>query len=178
VSLDPNRRGQAYALTVITPIVPGEEPALEAFLVAARPSPLAKLPRTHFGRWVVVPALPTEPEQPREDPLGCALLIFSVSFDGGRDSYLDELCELMADEAREIWGRCVGSGSAAGTELKAYLLHNQIRTGFFVAAYPKATVATVKRCLRVRERMIEFANRSQAMAPRELRRAFTEEFDA
>lgn len=176
--LDPNRLGQAYALTVVTPIVPGEEDALRAYLEGLRPSPLAKLERTHFGRFVIVPRFARDAAQPHDDPLGCALLIFSVSIDGPRDSYLDELARLMAAEAREIWGRCVGSGSASGAELVAYLRHNQIRTGFFVAAYPHATVPAVKRCLAVRERLIAFATRSQALSPAELRRAFFEQFDA
>lgn len=176
MSLDPNRDGQTYALTVMTPITPGEEDRLRAYLEGLSPSPLATLARTHFGRWVIVPEFVTDPSQPHDDPLECALLIFSVSFDGPRDSYLDELCERMAEPAREIWGRCVGSGSASGAELKAYLLHNQIRTALFVAAYPAATVRTVKHCVDLRERMISFATRSQAMSPRELRSAFFEQF--
>ena len=175
-ALDPNRRGSADALTVMTPIVPGEEDALRAVLEGFSTSPLARLPRTHFGRWVIVPAFVTDPSQAHDDPLGCALLIFSVTFDGPRDSSLDELCDELAAEAREIWGRCVGAGSATGAELKAYLRHNQVRTGFFVAAYPQATVPAVRRCLRLRERMLAFAPRSQAMSPAELRRAFAEEF--
>ena len=61
--LDPNRTGQAYALTVIAPVARGEEDALRAYLEALHPSPLAKLPRTHFGRWVLLPQLVTEPSQ-------------------------------------------------------------------------------------------------------------------
>jgi hypothetical protein len=175
-ALDPNRRGQAYALTVATPVVPGEEDALRAYLENLTESPLARLERTHFGRFVIVPAFHTEDSQPGADPLGCPLLIFSVTFDGPRDSYLDELCDGLGAEAVQIWGRCVGAGSARGAELKAYLRHNQVRTGFFVAAYPDATVPAVRRCVALRARMIGFATRSQAMRPSQLRRAFADEF--
>jgi hypothetical protein len=83
----------------------------------------------------------------------------------------------LAAEAREIWGRCVGCPpEATGPQLKAYLLHNKIDTGFFVAAYPHATVSQVKAALDARSRLIEFAVRSQDLGPDELWRAFMEEF--
>ena len=51
--------GQAVALTVLTPIAAGEVDALRAYLERLREhdprGPLARLPRTHFGRWVIVP---------------------------------------------------------------------------------------------------------------------------
>ena len=177
--LSGDRAGQAYALTVLTPIRPGRERELREYLDSLPPSdsPLNRLPRTHFARWVIVPDLPNDPAQPKEDHLGCQYLLFTSNFDGPLDSYLDELCERLAPEAREIWGRCVGCPDpATGRALKGYLLHNQIHTGQFVAAYPNATVAAVKAALELRERAIDFAVRAQAMAPAELLRAFREEF--
>jgi hypothetical protein len=51
--------GQAFALTVLTPIAAGEQEPLRAYLEGLRAGgargPLARLPRTHFGRWVIVP---------------------------------------------------------------------------------------------------------------------------
>jgi hypothetical protein len=176
MSLDPNRAGQAYALTVVAPIARGEEDALRAYLQALDPSPLAKLPRTHFGRWVIVRQVVAEPSQRHPVALRPAQLIFSVTFDGARDSYVDELCELMGDEACEIWRRCSGSRSARGADLKTYLLRHQVRTGLFFAAYPDAAVQRVRRAVDVRERLIDFAVRAQTMSPRELRRGFIDEF--
>lgn len=175
-----NVAGKAYALTVMTPIVPGEEAALRSYLEGLRDrgsSPLAKLPRTHFGRWVILEDFVDDPKQPRKDHLSCQYLIFTSCFDHPLDSYLDELCERLGPEAREIWGRCIGCPEgAAGATLKAYLLHHQIDTGYFVAAYPEATVAEVKQGLELRERMIAFAVGSQALEPAELQQAFAEEF--
>jgi hypothetical protein len=172
----PDQTGQASALTVFTPIVSGEEDALRGYLEALHPSPLAKLERTHFGRWVVVDGLVTEPSQRRPDELRRAQLIFSASFDGPRDSYLDELCATIPDEARAIWGRCAGSGSASGAELKAYLLRNHVKTGLFFAAYADATVQQVRRAVDLRERVMGFAVRAQAMTPSALRQGFWDEF--
>jgi hypothetical protein len=177
--VDASISGQAYALTVFTPIVPGSESELRTYLegLRAHGSPLARLPRTHFGRWVVVEDFTSEREQPKEDHLPCPYLLFTSNFDGDLDSYLDELCERLAPEAKEIWGRCIGCPeSAAGAELKAYLLHNRIPTGVFFAAYPNATVSKVKESLLLRERMIAFAIRAQGLEPAELLPAFTAEF--
>ena len=174
-----NKAGQAYALMVMTPIVPGQEGALRTYLEGLRDdgSPLAKLGRVHFGRWLILERLHNEDSQPKKESLSCQYLVFTSCSDGPVDAYLDELCEVLAPEAAEIWGRCVGCPEGArGADLKRYLLHNQIDTGLFVAAYPKATVPMVKAALDVRERMIDFAVSSQGMGPDELKGAFDEEF--
>ncbi len=178
-----NQAGQAYALMVLTPIAPGAEPELRAYLEGLRDrpegSPFERLGRTHFARWVIVPDFVNDPSQPKEDHLGGPYLVFTSNLDGPLDSYLDELCTKLAPEAKEIWGRCVGCpAGAAGPELKRYLLHNQIGTGFFVSAYPTADVAKVRRCLDVRSRLIAFAQRAEDLDPRALRTAFREEFPA
>ena len=173
-----NVAGQAYALMVMTPIVPGEEAPLRRYIESfpQDASPLARLPRTHFARWVIVPDFVHDPEQPAPDPLGCQYLVFTSNFDGPLETYLDNLCERLGPEAREIWGRCAGcEKDASPADLKAYLLHNQVDTGFFVAAYPDASVAKVKQALATREKLIDFAERAQAMDPAALRRAFDEE---
>jgi hypothetical protein len=177
-----NVSGQAYAFMAMTPVTPGEEHALAAYLRGLRargPSPLAKLPRTHIGRFVIVEDFHNDPswKQRREEHLDLPYLIFTTNFDGDLDSYLDELCEQLAPEAGEIWGRCIGCPeSAQGAELKAYLKHNQIDTGIFFAAYGHAPVPTVKRSLRERERMIAFASAAQGLEPAELQRRFIDEF--
>lgn len=174
-----NSSGQATAFMALTPIQPGSEGELRAYLEALRKdeSPLARLGGTHFARWVILDDWVNDPSQPRQDHLESRYLIFTSNFDGPLDPYLDELCVKLAAEAREIWGRCVGCPpEATGPQLKAYLLHNKIDTGFFVAAYPHATVPQVKAAVDARERLIEFAVRAQAMAPADLQRAFAEEF--
>ncbi len=177
-----NVAGQAYAFMAMTPVMPGEEDALADYLRGLRdpgPSPLAKLERTHIGRFVIVRDFHNDPSwgQRHEEHLDLPYLIFTSNFDGDLDSYLDELCEKLAPEAKEIWGRCVGCPvSASGPALKTYLKHNQINTGIFFAAYGESTVETVKRCLRQRDRMIDFAVRTQGLEPADLQREFLAEF--
>ncbi|MGH2944095.1 MAG: hypothetical protein ACRDLN_15110 [Solirubrobacteraceae bacterium] len=174
-----NIAGQAYSLLVLTPICPGEEDALRACLEGLDPqdSPLAKLPRTHMARWIVVADMPSPPGRHVRDPLGGQFLLFTSNFDGDVDSYLHELCELMAPEAAAIWSHCVGCPRPAeGAALKAYLHRNQIDSGFAFAAYGQASVARVRTALDKRERLIAFAVRAQEMEPAERRAAFLEQF--
>ncbi len=173
---DPDRSGQAGALTVLTPIAPGAEPELRAYLAGLRPgpSPLARVPGTHFGRWVIVSDLVAEDERD-PDHLAGSHLLFTASFDGSMDAYLDALSSALAAEAQEIWGRCTGAPRpAAGPALKAYLRAHHHRTGFFVAAYPQATVGRVRAALDQRDKAIAFARDAQGMDPAELQAAFLE----
>jgi hypothetical protein len=179
VSRSTNVFGKAYLLMVLTPVRPGEEEALRAFLEGLResgPSPLTRLARTHVGRWLILPDLPQNPAA-MADHLDMPYLLFTSAFDGDLQSYLDELVRALAPEAGEIWGRCVGCPDpAAGGALKHYLEHNQLDAGFFFAAYGESTVADVKRALDKRERLIAFMLRTQGMEPATLQEVFVREF--
>ncbi|MDQ3677452.1 MAG: hypothetical protein M3401_11725 [Actinomycetota bacterium] len=180
---DANRNGQAYGFQAMTPIEPGREGELRAYLegLHATGSPFAKLPRTHMGRWVIIKDFYNDAswKQGKEEHLDLEYLVFTSNFDGELDSYLDELCEVLAPEAGEIWGRCVGCPeSASGDALKSYLEHNQIDCGFFYAAYGEATVPQVLAALEQRDKVIAFATRTQGMEPAELQQAFLAEFGA
>jgi hypothetical protein len=178
VPLTSNTLGNMYALTVLAPIMPGSEDNLRAYLEGFRDqgSPLARLPRTHFGRWVIVPNFVRDPKQRKGDDLGCAYLLFTSTFDGALDSYLEELSELDP-EAERIWGHCIGSPEPArGAELKAYLLHNQIDTGLFFSACADASVGKVRQSLDKRDKTIAVAVRSQGMDVASLQQEFLKEF--
>lgn len=162
----------------MTPILADREAELRVFLegFTQQTSPFASLPQTHFGRWVILRGW-NDDAQPRKDTLNSEYLIFTSNFDGPRDSYLDALCALAT--AGEIWRHCVGCPQpAAGDALKAYLLHNQIDIGFFVAAYNKLSIEEVKSNLALREQLSAFAVSSQGLDPASLQSRFNAEFDA
>jgi hypothetical protein len=172
-----NRSGQAYAFMAMTPVLDGHERELREYLEAfdQQTSPFAELPQTHFGRWVIIRDWVDNRTQPKRDHLGCPYLIFTSNLHGSIDDYLNALCEL--EQARAIWSHCIGCPTpATGKALKTYLLHNQLDTGFFVAAYKNASVAEVQSSLALRERLIAFATSSQGMGPQQLKDAFDGEF--
>src|SRR4051812_5467756 len=173
--LTSNTLGQAYALTVLTPIRPGARDDLCALLAGfeRNESPFADLERTHFARWVVVDDFINDRSQRTEDHLACPYLLFTATLDGEVDSYLSVLC--TKDWAARVWGACIGAPDPpTGPALKSYLRHNQIDTGLFFSAYPDARVERVHRCLDLRQKVIEFAADGQAMDRETLKREFLE----
>jgi hypothetical protein len=178
----PNVSGQAYAFLALTPVKPGEEGPLKTYLEGLRkpgPSPFSRVPGTHMARFVIVERFFNAPsyKQRKPDKLDGPYLVFSSNFDGDLDPYLDTLCDAMASEAGEIWGRCVGCPKPAeGDALKTYLKHNQIKTGLFFSAYNTATVQRVRDALAQRQQMIDFAVRGQGLDAPDLQKAFLEEF--
>jgi len=172
-----NTAGQAYAFLAMTPIVPGAQDELRAAIEGfATTRPFERLPRTHFARLVILPDWVNDPSQPREDHLKSPYLIFSTTFDGPRDSYLDELGRRLAPEAAQVWGRCIGAPKRPrGVALKRYLLHNQIDIGFYVAAYPDATVQRVQAALARRRALADLAVRTQGLDASDLRAAYTKQ---
>jgi hypothetical protein len=179
VPLTSNTLGGIYALTVFTPVIEDRVDELRSFLGALPPqsSPLQRLEMVHFARWVIVPDFVSAPSQPRPEHLPSPYLLFSATFDGSLDAFLNDLCRKLPSEAEAIWGCCTGAPvPARGVALQAYLKHNQIQTGLFFAAYPDASVTMVKRALETREKAIAFAARAQSMELPTVREAFIQEF--
>jgi hypothetical protein len=175
-----NVSGQASGFLAMTPIKPGEEAALRAYLEGFRERgerPFQAVARTHMARFVIVTDFHNDPKwkQRKEEHLAVPTLCFSSNLDGDIDSYLDVLAKGMAKHVPEIWGRCIG-GPKDAKGLKAYLKHNQIDCGFFYAAYGQATVPEVKASIDQRDRLMAFATRTQGMPPAELQQAFIKEF--
>ena len=177
-----NVSGQASSFLAMTAIKPGEVDALRDYLQGFRDRgerPFDKVPGTHMARFVIVEKFNCKKayRQRHDETLACASLCFSSNLDGPIDAYLDVLCDALAPEAQEIWGRCCGSpAKCEGQALKAYLRHNQVNSGFFYAAYPNATVDDVKRVLDQRDRLMAFATRNQGVPADQLQQAFVEEF--
>lgn len=174
-----DRNGQARALNIFTPIRPGEEEALRAYLAGlprGGASPLARSRRTHFARWVIIDRLPTECV-PKPDRLRRVQLLFTGSFDGDQRSYLQDLATVLAAEIPAIWGRCEGyPGLTVPAALVDWLLDHKVTSSFFVAAYNKSTVHDVRNALAAREQTLAFALRAQDMDRRSLLQAFREAF--
>src|SRR3954447_9884778 len=111
--LTSNTLGQAYALTVLTPVRPTARDELCALLAGfeLNASPFADLGRTHFARWVVVDDFINDRSQRTEDHLACPYLLFTATLDGELDSYLNILC--AKDGAAGVGGTCSGAPEPA-----------------------------------------------------------------
>ena len=176
-----NISGQAYSLTVMTPIVNGQETQLARYLDGLQgrdQSPLAGVRRTHFARWVVIDDVVYEgPDQGDREHLKHARLLFTSNFDGELDPYLEALRTGLGNSADAIWGRCVGyPGSGEARAFADYIRRHQLDSSLFFTAYGERTVEEVKRSLALRTQLAEFALRAQGLPASELKAAFLQEF--
>jgi hypothetical protein len=173
--------GQARALTVLTSIRERQENALARCLNAlgsGDASPLARVPGTHFARWVVIGDVVYEGKGTQEH-LTCSQLLFTSNFDGDLATYLEALRTGLGEAADEIWGHCNGyPGSDEPAAFAGYLGAHQVESSLFFAAYGDRRVEGVKNSLAVRLRVIDFAMRAQGMSPADLQAAFGESFPA
>lgn len=178
-----NVSGQAYALTVLTPILEGRETALTAHLAAlgqGDASPLARVPGTHLARWVVIDDVKHQGAgQRRRDHLAAPRLLFTSNFDGPLDPYLEALRTGLGDDADAIWGHCRGyPGHAEAVPFARWIRAHQLDSALFFGAYGTHTVGQVHANLRARQALIEFALSAQGLEPAELKQRFLERFPA
>jgi hypothetical protein len=177
-----NRSGQAYALTVLTPILPERLNALAGHLDAlpgGMQSPLARVAGTHFARWVVIDNVIYEGHGQPRDTLAAPRLLFTSNFDGAFDPYLETLRTGLDEDADAIWGHCAGyPGHRDAGAWASWLRAHQIDSALFFAAYGERTVDEVRSDLELRARFIGFALEAQSLDPGELQAAFRERFAA
>jgi hypothetical protein len=181
VSSAHNISGQAYSLTVIAPIMDGQETQLAQDLNGLQggdESPLAGVRGTHFARWVVIDDVIYEgSDEGEREHLKHARLLFTSNFDGELDPYLEALRTGLGGSADAIWGRCIGyPGSGDAGAFADYMRHHQIDSSLFFAAYGDRTVEQVKRSLALRSKFVEFVLRTQGLPALELKAAFLQEF--
>ena len=176
-----NVSGQAYALTVLTPILDGHAAELTAHLDAlpeGEASPLARVPGTHLGRWVVIDHVKYMGHgQRHRDSLSASRLLFTSNFDGELDPYLEMLQTGLGEDADAIWGHCRGY-PRRGPGFAPWLKAHQLEAALFFAAYGDHTVEQVHANVDKRARLIEFALDAQGLEPDELRSRFQERFPA
>ena len=178
-----NVSGQAYALTVLTPILAGHEDALAAHLDAlpeGGDGPLARVPGTHLGRWVVIDDVKHQGHgQRRRDALRESRLLFTSNFDGGLDPYLERLRTGLGEDADAIWGHCRGyPGHRDRDGFARWLRAHELEAALFFAAYGDRTVEQVHADLDKRTRLIEFALEAQGLDPDELKSRYLRRFPA
>jgi hypothetical protein len=177
---DSNVSGQAYSLTVMTPIVSGRASELVNYLDdlgSGDSSPLARVGSTHFARWVVMDEPVFEGGHQRRDRWSGPRLLFTSNFDGPRDPYLERLRVALGEDADTIWGCCKGyPGHEDAAAFAEWIRDHQIDSSLFYAAYGDQSVEQVLADLDVRHRLTVFAARNQGSSAAELKANFIAEF--
>jgi hypothetical protein len=164
----------ARELCVLTPVLPDRREPLAATLAGlpdGEASPLARVPGTHFARWVQAPSLR------RRTVLGAdtACLVFAVEFDHhNARKYLEDLCRRLPGEADLVWRNCAGYPGSVDHRFVSWLLEHRVEPGFSIVAFPSATVAEIREALALRERLATFALAAHDLPPERLRQAWRE----
>jgi hypothetical protein len=175
-----NRTGVAYSLTVIAPIAAGHEETVRERIESmpvGEASPLARLATLHFSRVQIFGELVYQGAPQKPDHLRASHLVFTSTFDGELDPYLDALCSRLGAEADAWWEHCVGyPGTSDRAAFKRFIAAHQVDSNLFAAAYPHGTVARVREALALRERIVDFAAGAQGLGAAELQRRFRETF--
>ena len=175
-----NRLGGAYALTVFTPILAGHEDELRAHLAAlplGERSPLARLDQLHLSRIQIFDELVYQAPPQKRETLNASHLLFTSTFDGDLDPYLDAICERIGAEADAWWSHCVGyPGSADRAAFRRYIRAHKVDTSLFASANQNASVPLVRESLALRERVVDFAADAQGLDAPALRERFLAAF--
>ena len=168
-----NRVGVVYSLTVIAPVVAGREQEARDALEALPAGFLAGLENLHFSRIHVVSGLVFQgPQQRHRDELRASHLVFTSTFDGELEPYL----EALRSRADTWWQYCAGYPGSAGEEFVPWVREHQLDSSLFASAHPDVTVPGVLESLALRERIVDFAIEARALGPAELQRRFRDEF--
>jgi hypothetical protein len=168
-------------LTVLTPVRPGEEPALQNSLARfsqGGDNPLSRVAEIHFARWVVLSGAPwLYRGLPRRNrPLRMQYLLFTSTANRPPEQHVEDLRTGLRGHADAVWGHCVGyPGHERSADFCRYLLHNRLPVHRWFAAYD-ATVHQVREALDLRRRHAEFAVRTQMTDDLDLQKAFLAEF--
>ena len=172
---DPNAYGNGYGLTALLPIVAGREDDLEAHLATLDPlaSPFGRVPQAHFTRLLVIRDLVYQGPPQIPESLDSSYLIFTSSFDGKLDRYLQDLARLVGDDAAEVFAHTVGfPGLADAGAFAAWMTKHKRDNGYVLTPWPFASVQDVKEGLRVQKGFGELVEGARDMDDAELQAAF------
>lgn len=178
-----NRAEQAYGLTLLSPIIVGDDADGRSHCAGIRDalrrlgnggaSPFSDAGGTHLARWCVIDDLPFEGIPSRVDRLASKYLLFTSCFDGDLEPYVERIRTGMSAALDAIYRHCVGYPGAHDAGLfYQYIRRCQVTTSFFFGAYPHASLETVLRALDAQRQVARFIEDQQGAAPPAVQRAF------
>jgi len=178
----PNRFGQAYALTILSPVAGGHtHGAVHALDIRAAlnrvphgaDSPLARLPMLHFARFTVIDDVRLQGIPAKEDHLRSKYLVFVADFDGDLDPFLDSLASNACDLVSSVWQYCEAfPGLTDRAQFRSYMHRCQVTSTFPFGAYAGTPLRDVLRAVDTQRRFIRFLERSQGARGDALQRDF------
>jgi hypothetical protein len=124
--------------------------------------PLAALSFIHYARWTIVDAVGEADGSGRKRKLNSSYLLFESNFNGEPNEYLDAFADVLPHRLSRVWETCVEFNetvlAAPGSDrrmmppdaFRRYVERNSLEVLNFYAAYPQATMVSVRQALFVR----------------------------
>jgi len=168
-----NRRGQATALTILTPVRPRWHLWLRAWFALARVLPLQRwtllrLQRIHFARFALVSRLDGRRLHSRH-------LLFESNFNGNWHSYLEAFCQVFPKGMWGLWGSAWGwPGVAPVKGFKDWVERNEFEASHYWSAYPEATTRDILAALDTEPRIRALAQAAPDMDPERFEAAWAD----
>ena len=184
-----NTSGNAYALTLLCPILHGSpKVAPEGMddqtyadliryqlqqLRVNEESPMARVPNTYLSRLWVLNDVPYQGHPAVLEHLKSNYLVFSSNFHGGLDDYLTGMWKGVETEIRAVLPYCVGFERVKDvTTYIAYIKACQVTTTFFFNGSTDEPLETQLKSLYLKQEFSRFAFANQGKSAAELQAAF------
>jgi hypothetical protein len=157
-----NERGQATALTILTPIRRGWALWLRIWFALAKVLPLQhwtllRLKRIHFARFAIVSELDGRRLNSRH-------LLFESNFNGNWHSYLEAFCQVFPKGMWALWGSAHGwPGVVPVAGFKDWVHGNEFLASHYWSAYPEATTREILAALQTEPRLRALAAAAPGM---------------
>jgi hypothetical protein len=186
-----NTDGNAYALTVLCPIlggVPQDSPAATSgqthttllrnvlqTLHLNEESPMAKVPNTYLCRFWVLSDVPYQGKPAFLEHLKSDYLVFSSNFYGELEPYLEGLWNALKEGVLAILGHCVAHETVHdAASFIAYVKKCQVTTTFFFNGSTDEPLAQQLKNLYLKQEFSKFAFENQGKSAVALQEAFRE----
>jgi hypothetical protein len=184
-----NKSGNAYALTMLCPILSGGPPDspvdsagqthtallrnLLQTLHVNEQSPMAQVPNTYLCRFWVLSDVPYQGNPAFLEHLKSDYLVFSSNFHGELDAYLQGMWTALKDGILAILAHCVGHEAVRDApSFVDYVKKCQVTTTFFFNGSTDEPLAAQLKNLYLKQEFSKFAFENQGKSSSELQEAF------
>jgi hypothetical protein len=186
-----NEDGNAFALTMLCPILPGISPDSQGVasgnthsavlrdllltLHVNEKSPMAQVPNTYLCRFYVLSDVPYQGKPAYNEHLKSEYLVFSSNFYGKLDLYLEGMWNALENGVRTILQHCVGGSTVRDApSFIEYVKKCQVTTTFFFNGSTDEPLEQQLKNLYLKQEFSKFVFANQGKSPPELQQAFLE----
>ena len=177
-----NKSGEAYGLTVLSPIINGFEND-ESYSACVRDrlqklpldqrSPMAGIPETYLARFYVLDDVPYQGSPARVEHLKSKYLVFSSNFHGELEPYLTKMWQNSEPWIRHIWQYCVGFESVqCAQDFIDYIQKCQVNNNLFFNGSTDQSLAEQLKGLYLKQEFSRFVYENQGRSAEQLQDAF------